>query len=199
MQDLVIVSGLPLRWLVSPVRSELDDGRLAIEVGAGTDWFVDPSGERPPVTNAPALVGNATGDYLLTARVTVEFRSAFDAGALMLHVNDRLWAKLCFEYSPQEEPMIVSVVTDGRSDDANAFVVAGNEAWLRIARIGSAFAFHASLDGRTWRLVRHFTLGEGAEPTVGFEAQSPTGTGCVVTFDEVAFEPARLDDLRSGA
>ena len=57
------------------------------------------------------------------------------------------WAKLCFEYSPQREPMVVSVVTRGLSDDCNSFVVDGATVWLRIARVGSAFAFHASTDG----------------------------------------------------
>jgi hypothetical protein len=29
--------------------------------------------------------------------------------------------------------------------------------------------------------------------------QSPTGAGCTATFDRIAFEAARLADLRSGA
>jgi hypothetical protein len=116
----------------------------------------------------------------------------------MLHADDRRWAKLCLEYSPQEEPTIVSVVTSGSSDDANAFVVPGDQAWLRIARLGPAFAFHASRDGRRWQLVRYFRLDGGDEPRVGFEAQSPLGDGCVVTFDEIRFEAGRLTDLRGG-
>jgi hypothetical protein len=34
--------------------------------------------------------------------------------------HDALWAKLCFELSPQHQPMIVSVVTWGTSGDCNA-------------------------------------------------------------------------------
>ena len=33
---------------------------------------------------------------------------------------------------------------------------------------------------------------------VGFEAQSPTGEGCVVTFEDIRFEARRLADLRGG-
>ena len=145
------------------------------------------------------LAGPVAGDFQLSARVTVEFASTFDAGVLMLHAGERLWAKLCFEYSPRNEPMVVSVVTDGTSDDANAFVVVGNGVWLRVARLGPAFAFHASLDGERWELVRHFALPLGDEPAVGFEAQSPTGEGCVVRFDEISFRAARLGDLRDGS
>jgi hypothetical protein len=109
-----------------------------------------------------------------------------------------VWAKLCFELSPQEERMVVSVVTRGTSDDANCFVVDGDEVWLRIARMGPAYAFHASTDGSGWRLIRHFTLGD-LKPAVGFEAQSPTGEGCDVRFDDVRFEARRLTDLRDGS
>jgi hypothetical protein len=65
-----------------------------------------------------ALVGNAAGDYLFSARVGVRFASTFDAGVLMLFSSESVWAKLCFELSPQE-PTIVSVVTLGTSDHAN--------------------------------------------------------------------------------
>ena len=58
------------------------------------------SGRRSRSLNAPALVGDPSGDYLLSARVTVGFAGTFDAGVLMLHASDRSWAKLCFEFSP---------------------------------------------------------------------------------------------------
>ena len=34
---------------------------------------------------------------------------------------------------------------------------------------------------------------------IGFEAQSPTGDGCVVTFDRIRFSSKRLGDLRDGS
>jgi regulation of enolase protein 1 (concanavalin A-like superfamily) len=95
--------------------------------------------------------------------------------------------------------MVVSVVTRGVSDDCNSFVVDGDVVRLRVARLGQAFAFHASTDARTWRLVRYFALEQGAEPRVGFLAQSPRGDGCSVRFEEIAFRPGRLGDIRSGA
>jgi uncharacterized protein len=190
---------MPMRWLVPPASWHADGSTLSLVAGAHTDWFVDPSGKREPALNGAALVGDAGGDYLFSARVRVGFEATFDAGVLMLHAGDRTWAKLCFEYSPANEPMVVSVVTRGASDDANGFVVDGDEVWLRIARLGPAFAFHASTDGRTWSLVRHFTLGDNVQPAVGFEAQSPTGEGCAVTFDDIRFESRRLRELRDGS
>jgi uncharacterized protein len=94
--------------------------------------------------------------------------------------------------------MVVSVVTRGVSDDCNSFVVDEGDVRLRIARLGSAFAFHASTEDAVWRLVRHFALEAEAELLVGFLAQSPLGTGCSVRFEEISFTPERLADLRSG-
>jgi uncharacterized protein len=190
---------MPLRWLAPAARWRSQGSTLELAAHPRTDWFVDPVGARDPALDGAALVGDVDGDFLLSARVGVGFASTFDAGVLMVHASDTTWAKLCFELSPQREAMVVSVVTRGVSDDANGFVVSGGEAWLRIARMGSAFAFHASTDGKEWRLVRHFALGIDGEVAVGFEAQSPTGDGCDVRFDEIRFEPRTLGDLRDGS
>lgn len=190
---------MPLRWLREPQSwSSPDDTSLHVAAGARTDWFVDPQRSSGPRLDAPALVGEASGDFLLSARVTVDFAATYDAGVLMLHASDNVWAKLCFEYSPQREPMVVSVVTRGVSDDCNSFVIDGASVWLRIARLGAAFAFHASTDGSNWSFVRHFALDGGSEPSVGFAAQSPTGAGCAVVFERIAYTAARLGDLRTG-
>ena len=190
---------MPLRWLTEPQSwSSPDATSLLVAAGPRTDWFVDPQLSSEPLLNAPALVGDPSGDFLLSARVTVDFAETYDAGVLALYASDRVWAKLCFEYSPQREPMVVSVVTRDVSDDCNSFVVDGNSVWLRVARVGPAFAFHASTDGVGWSFIRHFALEAGAEPSVGFAAQSPTGEGCAVTFEQIAYETVRLGDLRSG-
>lgn len=200
MNDAVAIPSLPMRfrWLAEPVSFDTEDGRFRIEAGAHTDRFADPQGGEPHL-NAPALVGAADSAFQLSARVAVEFAGTFDAGALLVWAGERVWAKLCLEYSPDREPMVVSVVTRGVSDDCNSFVVAGNEAWLRISRIApAAFAFHASRDGERWELIRHFSLCDGLEPEIGFTVQSPLGAGCAATFSELRYAPVRLEDLRSG-
>jgi regulation of enolase protein 1 (concanavalin A-like superfamily) len=94
--------------------------------------------------------------------------------------------------------MIVSVVTNGASDDCNSVVLSRADAWLRVAGFGDAFAFHYSLDGQTWHFVRYFTLHERAGVRAGFSVQSPTGEGCTVTYTGVRYQPVALADLRSG-
>ncbi|QHZ00032.1 hypothetical protein SSPS47_33570 [Streptomyces sp. S4.7] len=132
--------------------------------------------------------------------MSVGFSSTFDAGVLLLWIDERHWAKLCFAYSPRGRPMVVSVVNRGVADDANAFTVDGDSIRLRVSRVGHAIAYHASTDGTTWHLIRYFALDDPARRALtGFEAQSPTGEGCAVTFDEVRFTRDRLADLRDGS
>lgn len=177
---------------------QLTDGRLTGRCGPGTDLFVDPATAKPSV-NAPRLMATPPdGDFQFSARVRVGFAATFDAGVLLLWSDEQTWAKLCFEYSPQGEPMIVSVVTHGRSDDANGFTVDGDTVWLRISRNCGAYAFHASTDGEVWHFVRHFSLAD-ATPQIGFEVQSPTGDGLTATFSEIAFRRGSLADLRDGS
>ncbi len=135
---------------------------------------------------------------MLHAHVTAELADTFDAGALVLWEDERTWAKLAIERSPAGDPMVVSVVTRDVSDDCNSQILDGPSAWLRISRIGAAFAFHASVDGKRWDLIRHFRLDVPAEVQVGFEAQSPLGQGCAATFTEIAFAARTLGDLRDG-
>ena len=188
-----------LKWQNDPVDWALeDDSRLSVTAGPSTDWFLDPRGIQVR-TNAPlALFTADDGDFQLQARVTVDFASTFDAGVLMAFVGDDLWGKLCFEYSPQGKAMVVSVVTKGVSDDCNSVIIDGKQVYLRISRIGPAFAFHYAIDGSYWHMVRHFTLGEVPLLRTGFSAQSPTGHECSVIFDEIGYQRTTLEDICSG-
>jgi regulation of enolase protein 1 (concanavalin A-like superfamily) len=182
----------PLEWQVEPGPS------LAILAGESTDLFSDPGGTVAKDNAPAALFAPPDENFLLSARVTVAFASAFDAGVLQVRERDYLWAKLCFEYSPQGQPMIVSVVTRGTSDDCNSVPIQGQTVFLRIARNAQTFAFHYSLDGRYWHMVRYFTLGRLGALRVGFSSQSPTGQRCRAVFAEISYRAGTLADNRSG-
>ena len=208
MSDVLDVPELPFPVVPSHPgvwRREEAGGSVVADAAGHTDFYVNPGGaesaDAESLNNAAFLVGfPPAGDFQFSARVAVDFRAQYDAGVLMLWIDERNWAKFCFEFSPAAEPMVVSVVTRGVSDDANAFVVGRRSVWLRVSRVDGAYAYHASTDGKTWTLVRVFSLGDKtADHQVGFEAQSPTGDGCTVTFDDIRFTQQRLADLRDGS
>ncbi len=182
----------PLQWKAGP------DGALSIRSGESTDWFTDPNGTVTK-SNAPsALFRPSDENFLLSAKVKVDFGATYDAGVLRIHERSDVWAKACFEYSPQAKPTIVSVVTRGVSDDCNSVPIDGNSVFLRIAKNGQTFAIHYSEDGKYWHLVRYFTLGTLRELQVGFSVQSPTGKGCTAVFSDIRYRQGVLADMRSG-
>ena len=174
-------------------------GTLTLASGPKSDLFIDPAGDegaRPDAGRWTGLPGES--DFTLAARVSVGFAAPFDAGVLVVHLSERRWAKLCYEFSPQFKPTAVTVVTRGTSDDSNSFETSGGPLWLRITRSGRAWAFHASRDGAYWQLLRYFTLGEASGARVGFLAQSPAGAGCTAIFDSITYKPCAPANLRDG-
>lgn len=186
-----------------PLGHDLDGEALVLTGAAGTDLFVDPAGADDTSPDAGRLEAEPpAGDFTLAARVRPRFANVYDAGALLLYAADRRWAKLAFEFSPQRKPTAVTVVTRGMSDDSNHFETTADALWLRVTRKGAAWAFHASEDGKWWRLLRYFSLGEhetGETVRVGFLAQSPTGPGCTAVFDQITFSAEAPEDLRDGS
>jgi regulation of enolase protein 1 (concanavalin A-like superfamily) len=186
-----------LEWLCPPAEWYSEPARLVVGAPAQTDWFIDPISARP-VRTAPLLVGPApTGDFTWEAHVVLDGDALFDAAGLFVYEDDDHWAKLAVEVTAAG-PTIVSVVTDAFSDDCNSNVLAQSTAWLRLARVGDAIAFHASDGAGRWDLVRVFRA-TGAAPRIGFICQAPTGTGCTGTFDAIAFTARSLSDVRDGS
>ena len=198
------LSGVPpLDWLDGVGDATLEADVLTMQAALKTDWFNDPAGSER-VANAPALMCGVSGDFQLEATINVDFAATFDAGVLFVHQTADDWAKLCFERDPTGQPMIVTVVTRGVSDDSNEPVVRGNTVRVRISRFGTVLAFHYArnaLDGTTsWALSRLFALRSPALPMrVGFLTQSPTGNGCTARFSDVVFATTTLLDPRDGS
>ena len=184
-------------WLHPPGEWSAEPDRLVVRAPAQTDWFIDPVSARP-VRTAPVLVGPPpTGDFTWEAHVVVDGNAMFDAAGLFVYEDDDHWAKLAVEVTAAG-PTIVSVVTDTFSDDCNSTVLMQGSAWLRLARVGEAIAFHASDGGGRWELVRVFRP-SSAEPRIGFVCQAPTGAGCTGSFDAIAFDTRSLTDIRDGS
>lgn len=187
-----------LGWLDAEGMVTRNGDRLSMHAGPVTDWFNDPDlGTR--VASAPALCTSVSEDCQVTALVDVGFEATFDAGVLFVHQGPDDYAKLCFERAPDGANTVVSVVTREVSDDANGPVIAGSSVLLRVSKYRQVIAFHWSVDGSSWTLLRYFRLRDAAAPAaIGFLAQSPTGDGCTATFSEISYRPGAPADIRDG-
>lgn len=189
----------PLHWLSHEGAGEVGEGVVTLIAPAGTDWTNDALGA-PPQHAAPALVFDAPAELALSARVRVPTpRTTFDAGALVLWADERHWAKLCFEQSPQGRAMVVSTVTNEYTDDCNSWDVDDDSVHLRVVRTGPGWAFHASRDGQVWEFVRLFRLFTDLPVSVGFLAQAPLGESCTAVFDRITLSGVAPVDLRDGS
>src|SRR5687768_6432642 len=157
---------IEFEWLRPPAEWHAEPARLVVSAPAQTDWFIDPISARA-VRTAPLLVGPAPrGDFTWEAHVVLDGDALFDAAGLFVYDDDDHWAKLAVEVTAAG-PTIVSVVTDAFSDDCNSTVLEQSSAWLRLARVGDALAFHTSDGGGRWELVRVFRTASAA-PRIGF-------------------------------
>jgi regulation of enolase protein 1 (concanavalin A-like superfamily) len=208
---LLTPSGPTFSWLAEPPAHSWAGSELTIEADPGTDFFIDPAGSaavgNAPLLLAPLVSDNGAPPLTFSARARAAAPATFDAAALYVVVDPvSSWAKLALERSPQGRLTVVTVVTNGVSDDANHHEVENGTTHLRITALGAgAFAFHSSPDGREWALVRYFRLiatgagGGPAGPWLGLSAQSPAGQGCRATFDEIRWSLGAPTDLRDGS
>ena len=195
------IPGLPpLEWTNGQGSAETPTNDvLRLIAAAGADWSNDAFGG--PQQHAATLLGFVpTEDFSLSARVVVRGeRTTFDAAVLALWGDKDHWAKLCFEYSPQGQAMVVSVVTNDFSDDCNSTLVMENAVYLRVTRSGAGWAFHSSADGHKWEFVRVFRIAYNGPISVGFLSQAPLGDLCVADFDNMMYSTSVPADVRDGS
>jgi len=176
----------------------IKEGSVLIKAHPNSDFFNDPAGGGLSNSNAAFFHAEANGDFVLKARVSHSFIGVYDACALMVMRDETCWAKLCFEKTDFGTHAVVSVVTNGVSDDANGVNVDGNAVYLQMARKGNVIALHYSLDGNGYEMVRYFSLPLVGSFKVGFVAQSPLGGGGGFLFEDIVFENRSVADLRKG-
>jgi len=188
----------PFAWENEPVAwACLPNQGLRIYAPSHTDLFVDPMGVAN-ADSAPFLWASVTGDFVARLHVQPGFQADYDAGGLLVRQDDAHWIKLAYERTDLGNPAIVSVVTNGISDDANGADLNSPSVWLQMARVGDVFALHYALDGEHWRMTRLCKLPMQQAVRVGAIAQSPRGVGCAVDWLALSIESRTLSRPRAG-
>lgn len=150
------------------------------------------------LTNAPFFYTEVTGDFVMKVKVSHAFKDTYDSASIMVLQDLNIWAKACFELTDFNTRAVVSVVTNQISDDANGCNIEGNEVWLQVARAGNSFAFHYSLDGKRYDMMRFFSLPVEETIMVGFVAQAPTGQGGERIYQDYSIEYKTVKNIRMG-
>lgn len=186
------------RWLNKPVAVEFSEGTMSVTAPEKSDFFNNPENGEVSAS-APLLYQQIEGDFVATALVKPDFTDQWNAGALMVHIDEANWIKFAFERSDATGKSIVSVVTRGVSDDANGVRLdAFDSIWLRLIRKGNNFAMHWSSDGDTFVMARLAQMTDAHPVKVGLEAQSPVGRAVTHEFLYFNIEKKTVQDLRAG-
>ena len=179
------------QWLNESKISVADDV-IRIYATGHSDYFENKC-------DAPFYYTEVTGDFVLRAKVSLDFQAVFDSACIMVMKDQRTWAKACFEQTDFDTHAVVSVVTNGgSSDDANGCNIDNSEVWLQMARVGQQFGLHYSLDGTHYYMMRTFRLPVEETVKVGLLAQAPTGDGGERCFAHVTIEKRTVKNLRKG-
>ncbi len=193
---------MEFHW-INESRIEKSGDKISIFAPAQTDFFCGGSetsdeGILPAsLCNAPFYYTEIAGDFVLRVKVSHDFKDTYDSCSIMVMQDMTHWAKACFELTDFGAHAAVSVVTKNESDDANGCNIEGNTAWLQMCRCGSAFAFHYSVDGSRFYMMRFFQL-TGDTVKVGLLAQAPTGNGGMRVYENLSIEKRTVKNIRAG-
>lgn len=177
----------------------LEKGHIELLSPERSDYFIFPNGEGRK-TNAPLMLTGIdnTLPFTFIAKVTPEFVSIYDAGSLFLYVDDEHWIKLAFEMDEGMNTRIVSVRTNGRSDDCNHSIIIGEDVYLKISSDGHQIGLYYSHDKEIWNMARLFDNNMPSNIYIGLSSQSPTGEGCRALFKDISITDKPIKDFRMG-
>ncbi len=174
-----------------------ENDRFIVTALPKTDYFVNPETDET-TTNAPFVYQDVSGDFVMQAKVSHSFVSTYDACVLFAFDDEKKWAKACFEYTDLGTKAVVTVMTNGKSDDANGVNIDDNTVWLRLSRKGNIFAIHYSTDGEKFLMARLTYIPMSECIKVGIVAQSPLGDGGEMSFEHFSLLQKTVTDIRSG-
>jgi uncharacterized protein len=177
----------------------LEGQKLTMKSDARRDYFNDPDGT-PPISTAAVLLSRVdnTRPFTFSAKVSPEFKQTYDAGALYIFVDDKLWHKFAFERDERKTTRIVTVKTIETSDDCNHQPVTDAAVYLKISSDTKTVAFYFSSDNMQWNLARLYRNNYPATIWVGLSSQSPLGNGNVSQFENPTLTTQSVRDFRMG-
>lgn len=192
------------KW-INEGKIKTDNNRIEIFAPAQSDFFfnngtIGEEGITPEsLCNAPFYYTEVAGDFVMRVKVSHDFKDTYDSASVMVMHDMQTWAKACFEMTDFGTHAAVSVIArNGESDDANGCNIEGNDAWLQICRCGQSFAFHYSVDGENFYMMRFFNLPVGETVKVGLLAQAPQGNGGIRVYTDLTLEKKTVKNIRMG-
>ena len=180
---------------------QLDNGILEFHCAEGLDFFSDPNGKLSNTTLPILLVPvENTKPFTLIAKVTPEFTAEglYNAADLFVYSSDSLWQKLAFEQDEYGNPRVVTVRTQGTSDDNNHDKLDVSSVYLKISSDTQTIASYYSIDKKEWHMVRLYKNNYPKNIYLGISSQCPQKGSCTSRFEEISLTHDNVSDFRLG-
>ena len=175
-------------WHNPPAKWRLEGDRLLAVTDAATDFWQET--HYGFARDSGHFFGCETaGDFTAQLRIRAGYTALYDQAGIMVRLDPLHWIKAGIELS-DGQPMLGSVLTDGRSDWATA-PYAGDPAdfWLRVTVAAGVIRVQASADGLRWPLVRLAPFPRAASYRVGPMCCTPERAGLAVEFSAFTVSP----------
>jgi len=188
----------PLLWDNQPLNFKVSGNAVSITAGKETDIYGDLDGTYY-VNNVPRLLFTPDSNFIFSAKLSLNFDSVYDGGAIILYADSSNWAKLLFERNDGNWIGVGStLVRDRLGDDSYHVQLHKKEVYLKAVRSGKTYCFYYSADGKKWNLLRTFTMVNNQNLRIGFYAQTPKGKSCTVIFSQIRYKAEKFKDFLSG-
>lgn len=197
--DTVPLEAIPYPLTIERIENGslgLVNNQVLLTAVKGTDFFNDMiSGKNND--NAPRLVFQPKGDFVLSAKFTGKFSGNYDGGALILYNDIMSSAKLTFEKSRGTQSLW-STVTKGPADDVHHRSFKEDTMYLKIARKQTMYFFYSSNDGKHWDIMRTFVLDKNDNTKVGLLAQAPEAKEFTLRISDIRYSAKTFSDYWQG-
>lgn len=202
MKDVsVSLSGIEFSKAVNDADNyyQKDEKGISLEGVSKTNYFIAPDGSRNEAS-APILLTPIDNKkpFTFTAKLRSKIETTYDAGTLYLYVNNSNWLKFAFELDEKGRKRVVTVKTQGSSDDNNHDIIVQDYVYMKISSDTKQVGFYYSTNGSEWNLARLYRNDYPADLWIGISSQSPRGKGNVTYFEEMSFAETHVANFRLG-
>jgi regulation of enolase protein 1 (concanavalin A-like superfamily) len=195
------ISGIEFTEAINDVEKHVtvNDSLLVIDGTGGSNYFISPDGMRAEAT-APVLLTEIDNSkpFTFTARVESKVEKIYDAGTVYIYIDNKNWLKFAFERDEKLRRRVVTVRTEGSSDDNNHDIIRQDYVYMRIASNGKQIGYYYSTDGVDWNLARIYRNNYPQKIWLGLSSQSPKPGNNAASFCKMSLTDSYISNHRLG-
>ncbi|GHV58722.1 hypothetical protein FACS1894182_11660 [Bacteroidia bacterium] len=197
----VMFSGIEFTKAVNNAEEHytVNDSLLVVDGIEGSNYFISPDGMRTEAT-APILLKEIDNSrpFTFTTCVKSKIEKIYDAATIYIYVDNKNWLKFAFERDEKLRCRVVTVKTDGSSDDNNHDIIGQDYVYMRIASNGKQIGYYYSTDGVNWNLARIYRNNYPQKIWLGLSSQSPKPGNNPAFFSKMSLVDSYISNHRLG-